>query len=451
MKKSKAIVLLTIALVITAILTFLSFARFPVGTKNFNGFLGAIQTDYDLSGGTAYTLTLSRDNVKDVDDVDEVIDTLKYRLDLLGYENYSVKAIKDVDAAVKDYDIRIEARGSVSRFGEVDTDTLASDIKVAAAYGELIFRGGTSENPTEIILDDENETVISDASYGGMVSYNSTTYYIINIKFTDYGYNELKKLMGGGTYYLRIDVGENPITDTAGLEISSSTFSKDYQLTTPAGEAMARQFALQIKSGGLAYKYDVSDGENISSPLGKNLEVKSIIAISVLLVAVIAAMFVIDKKYGVVSCLSAILFTDIYLFLMIAIPGIRISIGGVIGFALSTVLLADGFMIISKRIKEEFARGKTVRSAVKTGFKRSLLPIAGTAGITAAAAFILFLLSSGVLKNFALVFAVGTLLAAAINLLISRMFATLILTIVKYNQSFLGLKRADKNAEEAGE
>ena len=53
--------------------------------------------------------------------------------------------------------------------------------------------------------------------------------------------------------------------------------------------------------------------------------------------------------------------------------------------------------------------------------------------------------------NFALVFAVGTVLAAAINLLVSRMFANLILAIVKYDQSFLGLKRTDKNAEEAGE
>lgn len=456
MKKSKAIVLLTIALVITAILTFLTFARFPVGTKNFNGFLGAIQTDYDLSGGTAYTLTLSDDNINDVDDVDEVIDTLKYRLNFLGYDNYFVKAIKDADTAVKDYDIRIELRGNTDRFNEIDTSTLARDISVVAAYGELSFRGGASESPTEIILDDENETVISDASYGGVVSYGSTTYYTINITFTDYGYNELKKLMGGSTYYLRIDVGEDSITGTAGLEISPSTFTKDYQLTTTAkdsndGESRARQFALQIKSGGLAYKYDVSDGEDVSSPLGRNLEVKSIITISLLLVAIIAAMFVIDKKYGVVSCLSTIVFTDIYLFLMIAIPGIKISIGGVIGFALSTVLLADGFMIISKRIKEEFARGKTVKSAVKTGFKRALLPIAGTAGITAVSAFILFALTGGALKNFALVFAVGTVLAAAINLLVSRMFANLILAIVKYDQSFLGLKRTDKNAEEAGE
>lgn len=449
MKKSKAIVLLTIALVITAILTFLTFARFPVGTKNFNGFLGAIQTDYDLSGGTAYTLTLSDDNINDVDDVDEVINTLKYRLNLLGYENYSVKAIKDVDAAVEDYDIRIEVRGSVSRFGEVDTDTLASDIKVAAAYGELTFYGGTSQNPTEQILDKGNP--VADAYYMGVSNNGDSTTYNVNIKFSNYGYDALMELLNANsTYYVQINLGDTVLLP--GTSALSSSYINDKSLIITTGsEASARQAALQIKTGGLAYKYDVSDGEDVSSPLGRNLEVKSIITISLLLVAIIAAMFVIDKKYGVVSCLSTIVFIDIYLFLMIAIPGIRISIGGVIGFALATVLLADGFMIISKRIKEEFARGKTVKSAVKTGFKRALLPIAGTAGITAVSAFILFALTGGALKNFALVFAVGVVLAAAINLLVSRMFANLILAIVKYDQSFLGLKRTDKNTEEAGE
>ena len=154
MKKWKATVLLTIVLVITAILTVTAFARFPVGTKDFNGFLGAIQTEYDLSGGTAFTLTLDKDNTEDVKDVKEVINTLKYRLNLLGYENYSVKAIKDVDDAVKDYDIRIETRGEVNKYGEIDKSALAQDIAVVAAYGELTFKGGTSESPTETILTD---------------------------------------------------------------------------------------------------------------------------------------------------------------------------------------------------------------------------------------------------------------------------------------------------------
>ena len=453
MKKWKATVLLTIVLVVTAILTAAAFVRFPIGTKDFNGFLGAIQTDYDLSGGTAYTLTLDKENTEDVEDVNEVVGTFKYRLELLGYENYSVKAIKDVDEAVKDHDIRIETRGKTDGSGSVDKTTLNQDIAVVAAYGELTFYGGTEKSPTEKILTDDK--AVSDASYGGTGTDGTTTYYIININFSDYGYTELKKLIGDGTYYLRIDVGEKSLTGTEGLAIAASSFSKNYTLTTTAGESMARQFALQIKSGGLAYKYNVSDGVDISSPLGENLELKSVIAISALVVVAVAVMFVLDKKYGLVSCLSTILFIDLYLAMLIAIPNVRVSFGGVIGFALATVLMFDAFFITSKRIKEELGRGKTVKSAVKSGYTRALAPIAGTSGIALALALILLAFASGAVKNFALIFAIGTVLTAIVGMLVSRMFTNLILPIAGYEESFFGVKKTDGDetevAEEKGE
>lgn len=453
MKKWKATVLLTVVLVITAILTVISFVRFPVGTNDFNGFLGAIQTDYDLSGGTAYTLTLDKDNLKDVENVDEVINTLKYRLNLLGYENYSVKAVKDVDEAVKDYDIRIEARGSVNEYGKVDTDTLASDIRVAAAYGELKFFGGSEKNPTEEIL--TKGVAIADASYGGITTISSKTVYIINITFTDYGYNGIQELLNenNGSCFLRVDVGDNSITGIEGMSISASSFAKNYPLTTEAGESMARQFALQIKTGGLAYKYNVGDGVEVSSPLGKNTDVRCVIAIAALIAMVIVAMFVIDKKYGLISCLSMILFTDLYLFLLIAIPGIKVAFGGVIGFALAVLLAADGFIITSKRIKEEFARGKTVKSAVRTGFMRALMPVAGESAIAMAGALILLALTGGAIKNFAIVFAIGVAVSAITTLLFARMFTSLILPLVDYKESFFGLNRIENanGAENEGE
>lgn len=449
MKKWKAKVLLTIVSVLTAVLTLTAFVRFPVGTKDFNGFLGAIETEYDLSGGTAYTLTLDKDNTEDVEDISDVIDTLNYRLDLLGYDNYSVKAIKNVDDAVEDYDIRIETRGNVNNYGEIDKTTLNQDIAVVAAYGELTFYGGTSESPTEKILTDGN--AVTDASYGGTQAQGSDTYYLINITFSDYGYEELTELMGDGNYYLRIDVGEKSLTGTTGISIAASSFTKTYTLTTTAGESAARQFALQIKSGGLAYKYNVSDGVDISSPLGKNIELKSVLAMSALVLAIIVAMFVLDKKYGLVSCLSMILFVDCYLFLLIAIPGLKVAFGGVVGFALATVLVFDGFFITSRRIKEEFAHGKTVKSAVRTGFMRSLAPIAGTDGISLVGALILFALAGGTVKNFAIVFAIGAVLAAITTLLFFRMFSALILPLADYKESFFGLDNARAATEEKGE
>lgn len=442
MKKWKATVLLTIVLVITAILTVMSFAHFPVGTKDFNGFLGAIETEYDLSGGTAYTLTLDKDNLKDVENVDEVIDTLKYRLNLLGYENYSVKALKDVDDAVKDYDIRIELRGKLSDSNKVDKTALDSDIAVAAAFGELKFFGGTEKSPTDEILQDGK--VVSNSSYVGAYSdSDGSTKYQVGIEFSDYGYTELSKLLkDNSTYYLEIKLGETVLFSGAN-PIAANYFNNKTLYITSQTETSARQFALQIKSGGLAYKYNVGDGVDVSSPLGANVAVKSVIAIAILVVAVIVAMFILDKKYGLIPCLSMILFIDLYLFLLIAIPGIRVAFGGVIGFALAVLLAADGFIITSKRIKEEFARGKTVKSALKAGFTRALAPVLGESAISIAGALILFALTHGAVKNFALLFAVGAAVSAITTLLFARMFTSLILPLADYKESFFGLKRTE--------
>ena len=447
MKKWKATVLLTIVLVITAILTAMSFARFPIGTKDFNGFLGAIQTDYDISGGTAYTFTLAKDNIKDVEDVNEVIDVLKYRLNLLGYQSYSVKAIKDVDQAVTDYDIRIEARGSVNEFGVIDTATLTSDMQVVAAYGELEFYGGTESSPSERILKDDK--VVSDAVYAGTYADGSTTYYLVNITFTDYGYNGLMTLLknNSDSYYLKITLGDTVLMSGTSA-VSASYFSgKNLQINTTS-EAGAKQAALQIKSGGLAYKYELdSDSINeIVSPFGENVATKCVIALAALVAAVIVYAFVINKKYGVVALLSALLFVDLYLFMLIAIPSIKISVGGIVGFALATVLTADGFYIVSKRIKEEFGRGKTLKSAVKAGFNRSAVSVVGTAGISIVVSLILLAFTTGVVANFATVFAIGAAVSVVTTMLFARMFSGLILPLVEYKESFLGLKRTDADA-----
>lgn len=441
MKKWKATVLLTIVLVITAVLTFIAFANFPVGTKNFNGFLGAIQTDYDLSGGTAYTLTLAKDNEEDVDDINEVLKTLDYRLALLGYKDYSVKAIKNVDNDVKDYDVRIEARGTANQYGEADVSTLAADIAVVAAYGDVIIYGGTEASPTTEILTEGK--AIADARYVGAYTGESSTVYQVAITFTDYGYNELMKLMTeNSTYYVQINLGENVLLSGSSA-ISANYFSGKTLVITSPTEANAKQFALQIKTGGLAYKYEISDGEEISSVFGSKIALKCVLGLAGLIVAIAVVMFIFDKGYGLVSCLTSLLSLDIYLFLLIAIPGLKIGIGGVIGFALATVVAAIGYYVTSARIKEEFARGKTLKSAVKTGFNRSIAPIAGGMGISVVAAVILMAFTSGAAYNFAVIYAIGAAVAIAANLLFARMFSALILALNGYKEKFLGLSRAE--------
>lgn len=443
MKKGKSITLLTIVCVLMALLIAMTFATFSVGVKNYNGVIGAIELDYDLKGGTAYTLTLAKDNVEEVEDIDEVIKTLEKRMNALGYQTYSVTAVKSTDEAVKDYDIRIEAKASTNKYGEPDTTALTQDINVVAAYGELKFYGGTSSNPTEEILKDK--AVIKNAKYAGIDAGSGSAYYRIEITFTDYAAKTLKTKMNEGTFYLKVTLGETTLmnSELSSNSFSGSTLSMWLDGSQGATESDARRNALQISSGGLAYKYDVSDGVDVSAPYGENAALISAVAIYAVAILIVVAFFVLGKGYGFISGLTLILFLLIEALMLIAVPGVKLSLGGVFGIILSTILTADGLMIIYRRITEEFKNGKMTKTAVKNGFRRSTFPILGACVAAAAVALCLFLLTTGTVKGFAITFGIGAVVSYISTMLFARMFASLILPITGYGEKFLNLKREE--------
>ena len=454
MKKGKAITLLTIISVITAFLLVMTFIRFPVGIKNYNSILGGIQLDYDIGGGYSYTLTLSEDNNEEVEDVNEVLDTIKSRLDTLGYTTYSVKALKPVDSAVKDYNIRIEARPSINELGELDKSQMDADIKAVAAYGEVEIFGGESANPTTEILTDV-DTIESANVAGSIVNEDGSVSYQVAITLTQEAYDFLMLEMEehSGSYYISIKL------DDTELLSGSSPLSQDYFMNrtlaiTCSSESDAKSFALQIGSGGLAYKYDFVGqsgdaiqtpyGVLVSSPYGEDVYTKSLIAILILNVVIMAALIVLFRGYGIIASYSMLLFTLVEFAMIIAVPGIKLSMGGVIGIIISTIIAANGFIITARKICEEYSKGKTVKSAIKTAYARSLKPILASGVISGVIGLVALLLISRTVKCFGITLGIGAVLGAIINLLIGRLFTTIFLPLVKNKESFFNLKREEE-------
>lgn len=441
MKKWKATTLLSIISVVLALLVVMTFVRFPIGVKNFNSFLGAIETDYDLSGGNAFTLKLAKDNEEPVEDVTEVIATLENRLEQLGYESFSVKAVKSTDEKVEEYQIRIEAKANTNSYGQPDTTTLSSDIAAVAAYGEVEIYGGSEASPTTRILEDVN--AIESAVYKGATIYEDDVIYQVEITFTEEAFATISQMMLENNLYLRVTIGETEIL--AGTEPLTSTYFNNraivMQSTTESG---ARQIAMQISSGGLAYKYIVEGGQTVTSPYGENVAFNSAVVITALVVCIILTAIIFNKGFGIIYGLSLVSFELLEILIFLAIPGIRLGLGGVIGIALATVLVADGFVIISKRIKEEFASGKTFKASLKTGLSRSTLPIINCGVIVAVISLLLFALTNGIIKNFAITLGIGAVLGMISTLVLTRFFSAIILPLVNNKEAFSNLKREEE-------
>ncbi len=458
MKKGKSITLLTILSILMACLLVITFARFEVGVYNFNSALGAIELDYDIGGGRAYVATLAKDNIEEVGDkIDDVIKTVENRMEALGYSVFSVKAVKSIEEGVVDYDLVITAKAPLNSRGISDVDALTKDVNVAVAFGELEFYGDAAADPGEDkkILTDMN--VIADAVCLDSVTRNDIVYYPVKITFTKEAFDEISKLLreNNDKYYLKIMLGSTVVMNasTEGNALNSSYFDgRSLQITidsetagsVAAAEAAAKQTALQIKSGGLAYKYELDDSYDVSAPVGENVPLVSAIAIAVLIVLIIVALIVLYKIYGVVFSLSLIIFICLEIVMLIAVPGIKLSLGGIVGILLSTLVVCDGFIITIKRIKEEFERGKTLKSAVKVGYKRALLPIISIGVIAGVVALAVFAFASGSLRCFGITFGIGVVLGVVINLLITRMYSAILLSLVNYNEKAVNFKRTEE-------
>ena len=434
MSKGKSLTLLSIISVIIAFVLVMTFISFPVGIYNYNSLLGAVELDYDLEGGKAYTLTLSEDNEEEVDNIDSVIDTLEYRLKELGYGTYSVKALKSTETGVEDYSIRIETK---------NTQTLAQDMQVVVAYGELKFFGGPSaeEATTEILQDIE---VVESAKYNGEVTAGA---YEINIKFTKKAYDELVKLIDEAEfdYYLKITLGEATDGQEKVLfqdKIDRSYFKQRQMPLYSENSASARQLALQMQNDGLAYKYDIDDGVVVSSPYGEDAALKCAVAIITLALLLIALLIIVYKGFGITVALSSLLFILCEGWLLIGIPNIVINLGGVIGIMLAVILNFVSMIILVDRIKDEFTAGqKTVKASINKGFKQALKPTIVLNVVAGIIALLLFAFTQGLIQSFAITFGIGAVLSIVSGLLFTRMFNGLIMPLVSDKEKFLGFKR----------
>ena len=96
------------------------------------------------------------------------------------------------------------------------------------------------------------------------------------------------------------------------------------------------------------------------------------------------------------------------------------TLPGIAGIILSVGMAVDANVIIFTRIREEIGLGKTVRSAVKTGFRKALSAIVDGNVTTLIAAAVLFVMGSGTIKGFATTLGLGVIVSMFTALLITR-------------------------------
>ena len=444
MSKGKSITLLTIISVLMSLLLVMTFLRFPIGVKDYNSPIGAIELDYDIAGGVAYTLALNENNEEEIDEqeVQGVVESIKARLEALGYDINVVKTLINTDPYVKDYEIRVEIK---------NTSSADEDMKAVTAYGELKFYGGEKEATTEIL---EDIKVIEDSQYLGQ----GEDGYVLSLVFTESGADALlDAIADADTYYLKITCGLDDNNQEIALfngTIQKSFFDDGNRALSMnvSSEEMANRMALQFREGGIEYRYDVLNdgvGVDIQTLYGQNLANKCLVAILTITLVAIIVLLVAYRGLGIIASLSFILFALALPWLFIGVPGIIVNLGSIIGIITSMLISLYATFTLLQNVKDEYSKSeKTAKASIKKGFRDSLVPTINVHVVSGIIALLLVIFTKGILKGFAITCGIGIVVSAISTLVFTRMFNSIILPLPNNKEKFLKFKKIEKSSEE---
>ena len=172
----------------------------------------------------------------------------------------------------------------------------------------------------------------------------------------------------------------------------------------------AEHLAILLRSGSLPVKIEVLENRTVGPTLGQDSKDKSIKAFSIGIVGVFVFMLLFYRLAGVVADIALLLYVMLLLLVMRYL-GATLTLPGIAGIILSVGMAVDANVLIFERFKEEIKKGKTLRSAMDSGFSRAIVTILDSNLTTIMAAAVLFYLGTGPIKGFAVTLALGTLLS----------------------------------------
>ena len=209
----------------------------------------------------------------------------------------------------------------------------------------------------------------------------------------------------------------------------------------------AEHLAILLRSGSLPVKIEVMENRTVGPTLGQDSKDKSVKAFSIGIIGVFVFMLLFYRLAGVVADIALLLYVMLLLLVMRYL-GATLTLPGIAGIILSVGMAVDANVLIFERFKEEVKRGKTLRSAMDSGFGRAIVTILDSNLTTIMAAAVLFYLGTGPIKGFAVTLALGTLLSMFTAVTVTKFLLRFLIYSNITKSPFLFGAKAPKAKEE---
>lgn len=440
MNKAGAIVKYCVICVIVVLAAILCFAEFTIPFTNtkYVGCYQAIKNKMgiDLNGGVLAVFDVSpSDKSSDLEsEVNATINRVKNTLSKQGY----LEATVTRQGAAGNYKIRIEVPGMKDTQEIMDAIGTPANIEFllpsdeqSPAYDEAnVFLVGEDIAGVQVVSDPEN---ISN--------------YAIQLTFTSEGKVKFReKVKDAGDKYMAIFSNKTMISSPKISSDNANTLGADGKvlITGSYTKESADAFALQIESGLYTVGLSISEMSYIPATLGEGAIFAGLIALAIGLLLIFVLMIIVYRDFGWIANLSLLIYTVIFVFFLAIIDSIQLTLPGIAGIILSIGMAVDAYILIFEQIKEEYRSGKRFGAAVHSGFNKSVVTILDANVTTIIVSIILYLMSSGSIRGFAITLALGVAISMFVGLVITRSLAKLYLYINPDNAKRANIKESNQ-------
>ncbi len=192
----------------------------------------------------------------------------------------------------------------------------------------------------------------------------------------------------------------------------------------------ASDLALLLRAGALPAPMQVVEERTVGPTLGSDSIAAGLKACLMALLFVVVFSCLSYGLFGVFASVGILVNMTLILAVMSALQA-TLTLPGIAGIVLTIGLAVDGNVLVFERIKEELREGRSVLSAIDTGYTRARTTITDSNLTSLIAALILFSFGTGPIKGFAVTMCIGVATSYFCAMMLTRV---MVLTWVRWKK-----------------
>ncbi|MBU4347976.1 protein translocase subunit SecD [Patescibacteria group bacterium] len=399
--KAKNLTLFIIVLALTILAVFFVYPKPPIG-----GYLSQHlpwRMGLDLVGGSYLVYEVDMTDVTSADRgyvMDGLRDVIEERVNLFGVAEPRVTASQSGD----DYRLNVELAG-VKDIKEAIKQIGETPFLQFAEIGEIPDSVSTSTPvESEFIFSDLNGRFIKSAH----LNFTDVGLPLVSIEFDSEGSELFEQLTTKNVGKpLAIFLDNNLISAP---RVNEPISGGRAQITGIDDIKEAKKLVERFNAGALPAPVTLINQQTISASLGQDSLEKTLWAGIWGTLAIMLFMLFYYQGLGLFACIALFIYIALTL-AVFKLFSVTMTLAGIAGFVLSIGMAIDANILIFERTKEEVRKGSRTLIAIEEGFKRAWTSIRDSNLTTILTALILYNLTSGFVKGFALTLLIGVIIS----------------------------------------